>query len=78
MEKLMEILHVEKIKIPEYISILEGEKKNICMPRLSQMMFDFEAEDAKDCVLLEADQIGKETLVEKIAVLHGRAAGSGL
>ena len=78
LEKLMEILHVEKIKIPEYISILEGEKKNICMPRLSQMMFDFEAEDAKDCVLLEADQIGKETLVEKIAVLHGRAAGSGL
>ncbi|MCM1258668.1 MAG: class I SAM-dependent methyltransferase [Roseburia sp.] len=77
LEKIMEILHVESRKIPEYLSILEKEKKKTFMPRLSQMMFDFEAENAKDGVLLDVDQIGKETLVEKLAVLHGRTAGSG-
>lgn len=76
LEKIMDILHVEKSKISEYISILEKEKKKACMPRLSQMMFDFEAENAKDGVLLAVDQIGKETLAEKLAVLHGRVAGS--
>lgn len=78
LEKIMEILHVEKNRISEYISIFENENKKTFMPRLSQIMFDFEAENAKDGVLFDIDQIGKETLIEKLAVIHGRVAGSKL
>lgn len=76
LEKIMEILNVDKSMMSSYISMLEKENTGFCMPRLSQHMFDFEAENAKDRILFDMEHIGKETLVDKLAVLHGKIAGS--
>lgn len=72
LEKIMEILRVDKDRIPKYIEILQKENEKKLVPKLSQIMFDFEAEDAKDALFWDMECQEKETLVEKLAVLHGR------
>lgn len=76
LESILEVLTVDLKQMENYMNIFQEESKNrYIIPRLSQNMFDFEAEDAKDMIVLDEKSINKTTVKDRLKVLCSGMAG---
>ena len=67
LEDLLEIVQVNTEHIAEYLKVWKDKsEKHYITPRLSQIMFDFEAEAAKDERYFGQELINKRTLKDKL------------
>lgn len=67
LEDLLEIVQVNTGHIAEYLKVWKDKsEKHYITPRLSQNMFDFEAEAAKDARYFGQELINKRTLKDKL------------
>lgn len=67
LEDLMQLMHISKENIAEYIRRWKEEQEiHYIIPRLSPHMFDFEAEDAKDVKYFEKKNLYTVSLKSKL------------